>query len=154
ALDAGAEVGDLAVGDGQAGDGHARVAQGMEDALGVVTADGDAARTRPRDGQVSGDGQLAAAQGDRTAEAAGEVDGVAAGRGANLVPQGPGAAVEQVGDGQGAGDSTVFEAFQRRPEAMLPGRPVGLRGAARAAEEHTSNGTLPETPHEELLLRV
>src|SRR5262249_17331151 len=56
ALDAAAEVAHLAVGDGQAGDGHAGAAQSVEDALGVVAADGDAAGARPQDAQVLADG--------------------------------------------------------------------------------------------------
>src|SRR5262249_36287121 len=52
ALDAAAEAADLAVGDGQAGEGDGGVAQGVEDAQGVVAADGDGGGARAEDRQA------------------------------------------------------------------------------------------------------
>src|SRR5262249_12621441 len=128
ALDAGPEVGNLAVGDGQAGDGDVGAAEGVEDALGAPAADGDGGGARPLDGQVGGDVQFPAGQGDGPRQAIGEVDRVAAGRGGDLATERAVAAVKEVGDGQGAEHQAVFQALQAGPEAAGGEQPRAAAG--------------------------
>jgi hypothetical protein len=99
----------------------------VEDALGATAADGEVGRPRPLDGQVAGDIQLAAGQDDRAADGRVEGDGVAAGRGGNLAAQGAVAAVQQVGDGQCAGQISVFQNFKGQAPAGGPGMPPTTR---------------------------
>src|SRR5262249_19886726 len=72
---AAAPTGEPAVGDGQSRDVHAGRIEIIEHAGGVIAADRDHVGTRPGDGQVLGDQQFAAGQGNGPAQARLEVHG-------------------------------------------------------------------------------
>src|SRR5262249_48884659 len=74
-----------AVGDGQVVDlDVGAAAADAEDSAGVVAADGQPALAGAVDGQVAGDVQLAAGQGDGPVQVVGEADGVGAGMGVGV----------------------------------------------------------------------
>src|SRR5262249_33724321 len=112
---------DRAVGDGQVAEGDGGGAADVEDATGVVAADGQLALAGPGNGQAVGDVQLAAGQGEGAVQAAGETDQVGAGVGVGVhhrLARRSGAAVGEVHDGEGAGQRAVLQRLQ-------PGRTAG-----------------------------
>src|SRR5262249_43069249 len=111
------------LGDGQAGDGD-RVEPDLEDARGVLTADGQQVGARAGDGDVLVDEQLAAGQPNGvTVEVGGELEGVAVLGQGDLTPEGAGARVEEARDGQDAEERAILEGFQSE------GRRVGPAGS-------------------------
>jgi hypothetical protein len=126
--DAAPQVGGVSVGDRQAAYGHVQAGCNFEDTAGVVAADGQSVGPRTVDRHTTRDEQFAAGKRDGAVQAAGKGDGVDAwagiGRG-DLGPQGTGAAVLKVQDGEGAGQAAVFERLQAEHEGRSPCLAVG-----------------------------
>src|SRR5262249_1715885 len=110
-----------AVRDGQTGDGHGRVVADVKDAAGVVAADGQLVGARPVDGHAAGEIRLGAGEGGGAGQAGGAADGGAGGGigGGPRSPQRAGAAVVEVGHGEGAGQPAVFQSFECEPAGSL-----------------------------------
>jgi hypothetical protein len=101
---------------GQVGDVNERgAAADLEDAVGVIAADGQLIGIQPLDIQALGDHQLAVQRDGLAGQATIEVDGVTALSGGNLTAQGAvagNAGVGVVGDRQCAGHDADFQGFE------------------------------------------
>src|SRR5262249_11787447 len=125
------------VGNGQAGNRNSRPALDVEDAAGVVAADGQLAGARPLDVHTLIDGELAGQRDGFAVEAGGEADLSAALSGGDLGPQRAGAVVQAVQHGQRAGQPAVFEGFK----AQTGGGPFANMLVRVSA--HTGTGAFP-----------
>ncbi len=150
ALDAAAEIGSVAVRDGQPGDRDAGACEDVKDALRVVATDHRGAGARPLDGKVLGKIELPARQGDGAAQGRIEEDGVPTGRGGDLGAERTRTAIDQVRDREGTEQHAVFERLdsQLRAPGTKPGTP-----AARAFPIG-SPGQGKEQRHPERLRRL
>src|SRR5262249_45265184 len=130
--------------DGQVADCDGGGAADVEDAAGVVAADGQPALAGPGNGQAVGDVQLPAGQGEGTVQPGGEADGVGAGVGVGVqhrLAQRTGAVVGEVHHRVGTGKTTVLQ-YLHPEHAAVPwrGRLLARGGAEGPDPAAQGNG--------------